>query len=141
MKIIFLDLDGPIYNNGVLINDALHCLNELIRLTGAKIVITSDRRIGKNLGQVKDLIYATLGENISKEVIGITKVIYYNGVEVPRAAEIQYWLDSSSENITRYVIIDENESAALLSSAMNFVKVGDAGITGEVFRNCLRILG
>lgn len=141
MKIIFLDLDGPIFNNGVLINNALHCLNELIRLTGAKIVVTSDWRIGKTLEQIKELISSTLGENISKEVMGITDVIYHNNVEVARAAEIQYWLDSSSENITRYVIIDDNESAALLSSAMNFVKVGDAGITGEVFRNCLRILG
>jgi len=140
MKVIFLDLDGPLFNNGVLINNALHCLNELIRLTEAKIVITSDRRIGKTLEQIKSIISSTLGENISNEVIGMTEVVYYNGVEISRAAEIQLWLDSNTD-ITNYVIIDDSESAALLSSSMNFVKVGDAGITGEVFRHCLRILG
>ena len=141
MKVIFLDLDGPLFNNGMLINNALRCLNELIRLTEAKIVVTSDRRIGKTLEQIKSFISSTLGENISNEVIGMTEVVYYKGVEISRAAEIQLWLDSNIDIITNYVIIDDSESAALLSSSMNFVKVGDAGITGEVFRHCLRILG
>lgn len=141
MKVIFLDLDGPLFNSeGVIIDNAVYCLGELVRLTEAKIVITSDWRIGKRLDQVRAKLSVHLGI-ISQKVIDLTDVIYHKDKEISRGAEIQSWLEEHESDIDNYVIIDDSETAALVSNQSHFVKVGDAGITGEVFREALRILG
>lgn len=138
-KIIFLDLDGPIFDNGNYIEDAGYCLKELVKLTGAKIVITSDWRIGKSLDQVMSRLSVFIGLT-SQEVIDLTKVIYYDSYEIARGAEIELWLRDHPE-VDNYVIIDDSETAALVSMSSNFVKVGKAGFNGECFRDALRILG
>ena len=141
MKVIFLDLDGPLFNSeGVIIDNAVYCLGELVRLTEAKIVITSDWRIGKRLDQVRAKLSVHLGI-ISQKVIDLTDVIYHKDKEISRGAEIQSWLEEHESDIDNYVIIDDSETAALVSNQSHFVKVGDAGITGEVVREALRILG
>ena len=140
MKIIFLDLDGPLFNSEGVIDNAVYCLGELVRLTEAKIVITSDWRIGKRLDQVRAKLSVHLGI-ISQKVIDLTDVIYHKDKEISRGAEIQAWLEEHESDIDNYVMIDDSETAALVSNQSHFVKVGDAGITGEVFREALRILG
>lgn len=139
MKVIFLDLDGPICDTrGNKNPDAIYCLSELVRLTEAKIVITSSWRIGKNISQLTaslSLWYIFPAD----KVIGVTEVIYHNEREIPRGAEIEIYLEDH-QDIDNYVILDD-ESVPLLTQADHFVQTGRDGITGEQFREALRILG
>ena len=139
-KIIFLDLDGPLFNDGVYIENAGYCLGELVKLTGAKIIITSDWRIGKSLEQVRSRLSRYIGIT-SQDVIGLTDVIYYkDSYEIARGAEIDLWLRDHPE-VDSYVIIDDLKTSALMSMSDNFVLVEKSGFIGEAFRKALRILG
>ena len=140
MKVIFLDLDGPLFDNGEFIKEASYCLSELVRLTGAKIVITSDWRIGKDVNQVMSRLSVSLGIT-TLEVIGITDVVYHNSHEIPRGAEIKLWLEEHLEDIESYVIIDDSEDSALVSMSSHLVLTGKQGFQGGCFREALRILG
>ena len=140
MKVIFLDLDGPICYLGQPQKDAIYCLTELIRLTGAKIVITSSRRIGKTLDQVTSQLSLWTGFP-SESVIELLDVIYSQiGYEISRGAEIEIYLRNHPE-VENYVILDDLP-IVLLSQVDNFVQITNPqGITGENFREALRILG
>lgn len=134
IKVIFLDIDGTIYCNG----SPVYCLTELIKMTNAKIVITSSWRIGKTLDQLISDINRL--ENFPvQSVIGMTEVIYHKEEEIPRGAEIEIYLREHPE-IEEYVIIDD-EPVPLLTQADHFVQVGKGGFQGEEFREALRILG
>ena len=139
MKVIFLDLDGPICDTrGNKNPDAIYCLSELVRLTKAKIIITSSWRIGKDINQLTASL--SLWNNFPvDQVIGMTEVIYHNEREIPRGAEIEIYLEDH-QDIDNYVILDD-ESVPLLTQADHFVQTGKDGITGEQFREALRILG
>ena len=139
MKVIFLDLDGPICDTcGNKNPDAIYCLSELVRLTEAKIVITSSWRIGKDINQLTASLSLWYNFPVD-QVIGMTEVIYHNEREIPRGAEIEIYLEDH-QDIDNYVILDD-ESVPLLTQADHFVQTGRDGITGEQFREALRILG
>lgn len=138
MKVIFLDLDGPICFLGNPQKDAMYCLSELVRMTGAKIVITSSHRIGKTLNQMTAQLSLWTGFPVDS-VIDILDVIYHDGFEIPRGAEIEIYLNNHQE-IENYVILDDLP-IVLLSQVDNFVRTSDKGMTGENFREALRILG
>jgi len=139
-KIIFLDLDWTIFGeDSKPMKDSIYCLNELIRLTDAKIVITSSWRIGKNLNQLVAQLSCT-HTFPSVHVVGMTDVIYHNELEIPRGAEIEIYLNEHPE-IEKYVILDD-ELIPMLSQADHFVQVNPKiGLSGEGFREALRILG
>jgi len=141
MKVIFLDLDGPICDTRGNKNlDAIYRLSELVRLTKAKIIITSSWRIGKDINQLTTSLSLWLWYNFPvDQVIGMTEVIYHNGREIPRGAEIEIYLEDH-QDIDNYVILDD-ESVPLLTQADHFVQTERDGITGEQFREALRILG
>lgn len=137
-KAIFLDLDGPIFINGEINEDAVYCLSELIRLTNAYIIITSSWRIGKTIDQlISDL--SKYPKFPVEHIKGLTDVINYKTVEIPRGAEISIYLEEHQE-IENYVIIDD-EIIPLLSQKDHFVQTGIHGFIGEYFREALRILG
>ncbi len=140
MKIIFLDLDGPICVLGKPQKDAIYCISELVRLTGAKIVITSSHRIGKTLNQMTSQLSLWTGFP-SECIVDLLDVICtQDGREISRGAEIEIYLLNHPE-IDNYVILDDLP-VVLLSQVNNFVHVtGSQGITGENFREALRILG
>ena len=137
-SVIFLDLDGPIFDKGKPISEALHCLTELTKMTQADIVITSSWRIGATLDQLKSRLNGIPGFP-SLSVIGMTDVIYYHELEIPRGAEIDIYLREHPE-IKKYVIIDYEE-IILLNQSSNFVQPGLQGFHGQFFREALRILG
>ena len=139
MKVIFLDLDGPICDTcGNKNPDAIYCLSELVRLTEAKIVITSSWRIGKDINQLTTSLSLWYNFPVD-QVIGMTEVIYHNEREIPRGAEIEIYLEDH-QDIDNYVILDD-ESVPLLTQVDHFVQTERDGITGRQFREALRILG
>ena len=127
-KIIFLDIDGvlrtyksdlewsrkinePVYHgtNRLFSKELVDNLNEVIYLTGAKIVITSNWRIYLSLEELQKIFRdrGVIGEVIGKTGLGHLKP----GSRIPlgnRGLEISDWLDRNP--IRKYVIIDDQVS-------------------------------
>jgi hypothetical protein len=127
-KIIFLDIDGvlrthksdlewsnklaaPIFKGVDRLFDKtlVDNLNEVIFLTGAKIVITSNWRIYLSLEELQRIFKerGVIGEVIGKTGLGHLK----GGSPIPignRGLEIQDWLDRNP--VKKYVIIDDQVS-------------------------------
>lgn len=118
MKIIFLDIDGVLNSWATLYKittEKLQLLNDLIELTGAKIVISSSWRVGSK--DVNDF----LDKNFSKRTFRldnsnqelIDNIFYKNTIGLTdtfgpsRGDEIQRWLNSH-EDIESYVILDDD---------------------------------
>jgi hypothetical protein len=158
MKIIFLDIDGVLnceeaylkgecryleweYECGKKDHHQRFCtwsknlLNELIRKTGAKIVISSTWRKG-GLDYMKKIWEV---EEMEGEIIGLTPSLYHNDVTIPRGVEIKLHLDklgfrhinwSSDEQmkymkeseVENYIIIDD-DSDMLYQQRNHFVHV------------------
>ncbi len=124
-KIIFLDIDGvlrthksdlewseklntSIYRgvNRLFDKELVDNLNEVIFLTKAKIVVTSNWRIHLSLDELQKIFKdrGVIGEVIGKTGLGHLK----SGSPIPignRGLEIQDWLNSNS--FTKYLVIDD----------------------------------
>lgn len=127
MKIIFLDMDGVV-NSGkwldssskrkykkakgklkkesgysAMINpDSVLILNQIIKETNAKVVISSSWRIIRTHDEIAKMLKE---KGFIGEVIGSTPALIRLGMR--RGDEIRAWLDSMSEDIDNYVILDD----------------------------------
>ena len=149
MKIIFLDIDGVlnvISHDNDKYGSQFHehfvkNLAELIRITDAKIVISSSWR-KSGLAEMQDM---WLERRLPGEIIDVTPSLYlkrggsirfWNGKErrhpteriasysIPRGVEIQYWLKNESArfgDIKSYVILDD-DTDMLLSQSKHYVR-------------------
>lgn len=135
MKIIFLDIDGVLNNElwykersklskaGELKNQTekeydlsnldpenVAILSGLIVETGAKVVISSTWRKGHKLEYLQELLEE---KGFCGEIVGYTPVFHYtcNGKfkgNAPRGLEIQQWLKEHGEEVTNYIILDDD---------------------------------
>jgi hypothetical protein len=111
-KVIFLDIDGVMNNIGTraeperpgmvacLDPDNVAVLNQIVRATGAVVVLSSSWRLSLPLAELR-ASFAAAG--CEAQVVGITP-----DVDSPRRGrEIRAWLDAQPEPPTRYVAIDD----------------------------------
>lgn len=75
-------------------------VKKLCETTGARIVISSDWRKKKNLTQIKN-IFQLLG-------LGQWVISYTDQLDGDRGAEIQKWLTEQMDQVSSFVIIDDN---------------------------------
>ena len=121
MKVVFLDLDGVmnIYQKGYtcvngypdqrITPEAVHYLNEITRITGAKIVVSSSWRRCYTIKKLRDMLNVQSG--IQGEIIDVTPMDLWQRVQklnVYRGDEIQYWLDQHPE-VESFVILDDDD--------------------------------
>lgn len=123
MKVIFLDIDGVLVTRNSIIyqylnfpddtdirfsKKAVKNLNKLIRLTKAKIVISSTWRLFHSLEELKNIIKK---QGIRGEIISTTSVEKATIEEgIPRGQKISDWLEQHPE-VEQYVIIDDDVQA------------------------------
>jgi hypothetical protein len=145
-KIIFLDIDGVLNNTnyyckfdpgeryrkfGSMVCDidpeAIEFLNDLIRDTGAKIVISSTWRKGDSLFHLKHVL-GHCGLD-AESIIGMTPIARSSEKHsIPRGYEIQCWLrDNYSTSVepgeqVRYVIFDD-DSDMLWNQRDNYIQI------------------
>ena len=128
MKVIFLDIDGvlvtrnsikyqylnfPDDTNIHFSKKAVINLNKLIRLTKAKIVISSTWRLFHSLEKLQSIFEE---QKIKGEIISTTSVEKASIEEdIPRGQKIADWL-SENTNIEKYVIIDDDVKADFIQS-------------------------
>lgn len=118
MRVIFLDFDGVLTSRESMIRNnnaqdfekfddkCVGILNEIIARTGAVIVVTSGRRIGKMRVQLREMLHEA---GVVGIVIDKTEVLRFGGEK--RGLEIQDWLDrfrSSRDSIEGIVILDDD---------------------------------
>lgn len=110
MKVIFLDIDGVITTDRTQYKSAdpecMARLNNLVEVTGAKVVLTSTRRFDKGIRE----LLRSWGAHF--EIWSITpsndKIV--NGIGIPgdRLDEIYEWFTYfAKEAVTHFVIIDD----------------------------------
>jgi hypothetical protein len=121
MKVIFLDIDGVLnyfdYNMEVDIKSFVNfkeidtekvlLLNEIVRRTGAKVVISSTWR---KLYSIEELIEGLDERGFIGEIIDITPSLHHRNVQ--RGEEIKYWLDNCGLDIISIVILDDDSDMA-----------------------------
>lgn len=123
MKVIFLDIDGVLVTRNSIkyqhLNfpddssiqfgkKAVKNLNKLIRLTEAKIVISSTWRLFHSLDKLQE-IFITQG--VKGNIISTTSVERATIEEdIPRGQKIADWLENNS-TVKHYVIIDDDVQA------------------------------
>ena len=125
VKIIFLDFDGVLNTAEFLdklepVPYATHlgakllsreldpvrvqCINDIVELTGAKVVVTSAWRVGSTLQWLEQVLRHA---GFVGEVVGKTQRFYGR----PRSEEIQDWLEFREQEIESFVILDDDVSA------------------------------
>lgn len=91
------------------------CLDNLVSVTGAKIVLSSAWRTHIEL----EPLYTLLKERgyTGPELIGRTPSLNDRHVRewIPRGLEIQDWLDNTTEDVESFVILDDMENMVHLS--------------------------
>ena len=123
MKVIFLDIDGVLVTRNSIkyqylnfpddtsirfSKKAVKNLNKLIRLTEAKIVISSTWRLFHSLEELQNIFKK---QSIKGEVISTTSVERATVEEdIPRGQKITDWLGQHPE-VEQYIIIDDDVQA------------------------------
>ncbi len=138
MKLIFLDIDGVLNNMGwlhtmyslgtdpmklrreLLDRVSVGVLNDIVKWTGAKVVISSSWRWGRTLNDMR----AILADNgFIGEVIGMTpvdgdlvkEILCMYGERIQRGHEIRAWLKNhimEGLEVEAYVVIDDSGDMA-----------------------------
>jgi FMN phosphatase YigB (HAD superfamily) len=131
MKVIFLDIDGVLLPAG----ESVRLLNDLIKQTGAKIVVSSCRRIRRDLAELRELLLAW----------GVEGVVLDKTPHLPeseRGVEIQRWLDERKEkegDVEAFVILDDCGDMPTLLEFLVQTEF-ETGLTKNDAEKALRIL-
>lgn len=123
MKVIFLDIDGVLVTRNSIKYQHLNFpddnsiqfgkksvknLNKLIRLTKAKIVISSTWRLFHSLEELQDIFK---NQSVKGNIISTTSVERATIEEdIPRGQKIADWLEINT-GVKQYVIIDDDVQA------------------------------
>jgi len=103
MKLIFLDIDGVLNSHGnpKIEPDKVLFLNEIVKETGAEVVITSTWRIGQSI----DMLQKTLNDlGFTGIVVGKTAELWCRGEEIDNYL---YQQNITSQKDAKYVVIDD----------------------------------
>jgi HAD domain in Swiss Army Knife RNA repair proteins len=159
MRIVFLDIDGVLNNQlwyestkGIcrerddLDPKNIEQLNNLIKATGAKVVVTSVWRLGRSVAELQAILD---GNGFEGEVIGTTLDLRYkeHGACILRGNEIYCWIQEhedligeKSHEYKRYVILDD-DSDMLYWQRNNFIHVDPyCGLTPNIIFHAEKIL-
>lgn len=137
MKIIFLDIDGVLNQNDHGIREEkVAILNDLIKATDARIVVSSSWRIGQNMETMTHIMQSA---GIRGEVIGMTPVHDWTTFK-GRGHEIREWMERYAVNPDDVVILDDHDDMCRLFDRL--VKTdGSVGLTVPKAREAAWLLG
>lgn len=152
IKVVFLDIDGVLKKvSDINFNSRnIDNLNELVRKTNAKIVITSTWKNSNGLEFVKKMLNDAgfKGEIIDETPQFKIEHPNYGDVKVPRGLEIKSWLEKYTSFINEddikfvesYVILDDC-SDMLIEQFENFVQIDPTkGFDSRYLKNAVEIL-
>lgn len=111
VRVLFLDVDGVLNRTGYrpatssglrswIEPELAARLNEVLRRTGASIVLSSDWRVGRELHELREELLAS---GIDCSLLGVTPVV--PGAE--RWRQIQMWMDENRVSAAQIAIVDD----------------------------------
>lgn len=115
LKIIFLDINGVIAQYGGFDGDATKVVRDVIKQTGAMIVLTSSERAWLNAARVKEFT----DHDLWGYVIDATPEIH----RADRYIEIMHWIVTNRSLVDTFVIVDDHEDACIPNNSDSFVHV------------------
>lgn len=148
MKILFLDLDGVLDGGWSKYNldpNKITKLEEIIKATNAKIVVSSSWSVGCKDG--KDFVekifgaWSRLTGKANKNSIFIESIIdVTDHMGRERGDEIQRWLDAHEDEVENYLILDDDMDM-LDEQLLNFVQTdGFYGISDRTVDLAIKVL-
>lgn len=149
LKIIFLDFDGVITTRWSHYNvdpNKVKLLEEIIRATDAKIVVSSSWSVGCR--NAEDFIerdfrgfFQRKAKEISEDSLFIKSIIdVTDHMGLCRGDEIQRWLDAHEDEVETYVIIDD-DSDMLEEQLFNFVQTDSLyGLSERTVQLAIQVL-
>jgi hypothetical protein len=126
MKVIFLDIDGVLNSDStpnprnfpyIVDNQLLTLFQELVRKTGATVVLSSTWRVDP-VGRLAAEFYKVPFDDVCADMPG-----------APRCEEMQLWLREHPE-VTRYVALDDDDDC--LDELPLFQPRSKTGLTEEI---------
>lgn len=114
LKVIFLDFDGVIVTAHTRYRSGdpwcVHLLNDIVKKTGAKVVVSSSWRMGSTVSELQAELDSW---GVKVDVIDKTPVDH----EVQRGVEIKRWLDTRKD-VESFVILDDDTDMGELASRL-----------------------
>jgi len=140
MKLIFLDIDGVMNHRDYMVRSRLHhlqefCpiavrnLREIIKRTGAMVVISSTWR------KFKDIDKVMFCYDLDQYVVGKTPILE----DEIRGKEIQQYIDNSDFEVEQFIIIDDDADMGALLPRLIQCK-GYSGLTDERREEAIEML-
>ena len=141
MKVIFLDIDGVLVNrrsffirrDDLPTADAgcVEALNNIIRATGARIVISSTWRLEASADELGRILHQW---GVDADVMGVTPV-----VDNVKPDEIKAWIRAHPELLETFIIIDDLADMRDLSDRL-VVTNPDLGLTKADVARAVQLL-
>jgi hypothetical protein len=163
-KYIFLDVDGVLnhelfyiekhqhirhkehedkgeeYDLGDIDEEKIKLLNNLIKDTGAKVIISSCWRLGRHSNDMQKFLEK---KGFKGEIIGSTPRLYFQerknySYSVPRGCEIKAWLEMNKDkhgdkiSKVKYVILDDDSDMLLWQREQYFRVDPYCGLTHNI---------
>jgi phosphoglycolate phosphatase-like HAD superfamily hydrolase len=141
MKVIFLDFDGVLNTPEewglrpmvrALNQQALDNLDELVKRSGAKVVVSSTWRQFYALDALQEFLRAR-GVKCVGAFISVTPILYES-----RDKEIASWLNSH-EDIKNFVIIDDNGIGSMFNEKL-ILTDASVGLSADNVKEALDVL-
>ena len=143
--VIFLDFDGVLRSRDSLDGDsfdpaAIARLTAIVRRTGALVVISSSRRIGRTVEDLRRVL-ASAGFPYPQRVVDKTSTRGAGplGERRARGHQIQRWLDSHP-GVRDFAILDDDADVAHLVDRLVRTN-GDEGLQDEHVERVVEMLG
>lgn len=154
MKVIFLDFDGVLNSNAFLRalppNDnpnraeamtsarmidplAVARLQRIVAATGAEVVISSTWRLYRRIHELGALLQ---GHGFKGWPYDLTPAKFSS---LPRATEIDMWLEESDETVTGFVVLDDDRLAWIEGHTV--LTDPEVGLTDADVEKAIAILG
>ena len=140
LKVIFLDVDGVLNSkqdgNSIKLRTDSHfrLLQEIVKATGAKIVLSSSWRAG--FAKARNTLSNRLGE-YGLEIMDSTPVL--SGLS-SRGDEIRQWLDDSGQSVERFVILDDDDDMEEFTDTNLVQTDAEIGLQEEDALRCIEML-
>lgn len=146
MKVLFLDFDGVLTytdhmrkTKEVWDPSALAYLDDIVEVTGCKIVVSSSWRHGKTVEELSRLLYMPKGVVIGKTP-GIGEIFTHDSDG--RGTSITHWLAEHGSQVENWAVVDDDvfDMHPWMLSRIVQTKSSD-GLTGEKASELIALLG
>lgn len=140
MKVVFLDVDGVLNSkqdgNSIRVRTDLHLrlLREIVKVTGAKIVLSSSWRCGP-VTAIKNLKNRLAEYGL--EIMDSTPVLSGSSC---RGDEICQWLYNNGQSVERFVILDDDADMAEFADTNLVQTDSEVGLQEREALMCIEML-